>query len=173
MPKPTMKVFRAADAPLFENEEGSITMAPSAAEGLGRLVEGGMEDGSVLKTLFDGPGFGLHYAWFKPNYQLGRHSHSLDAIYYIVSGSLKLGNEWLGAGDGFFLPADVPYIYTVGEEGLELLEFRHSAHFTTHVPGAGKAFWDRALETIEANREAWLKAVPPRPAEVRSREPVS
>jgi hypothetical protein len=159
-----MEIFRASEAPAFENGEGTITMAPSAEVGLGRMIEAGMEDGSVLKTLFDGPGFALHYAWFKPNYQLGRHSHSLDAIYYVVSGSLKLGSEWLGAGDGFFLPADVPYVYTVGPDGLELLEFRHSANFTTHVPGASKAFWDKAVETVRANHQAWLKAKPPRAA---------
>ena len=54
---------------------------------------------------------------------MARHSHSVDALYYIVSGSLKLGTEWMGAGDGFWLSGDTPYTYTAGPEGLEIVAF--------------------------------------------------
>jgi hypothetical protein len=172
MSKETMKIFRAAEAPLHVSEAGSVTVAESSQQGLAKVYEAGMADGFVLKTLFEGPGFALHYVWFKANYLLGRHSHNLDALYYIVAGSLQIGDEWLGAGDGIFLPADTQYVYTVGPEGVELLEFRHDAHFTTFVSGASQAFWDRALETVRVNREAWLAATPPRPARLPQKVPV-
>jgi hypothetical protein len=163
--KPVMQIYRAKECRRMTNEEGTVsTMPASAIVGLGRMAEAGMTDGYVIKVLFDVPGFTLHYAWFKANYPVARHSHSVDALYYIVSGSLKLGTEWLGAGDGFWLSGDTPYTYTAGPEGLEVLEFRHTSHFTTAAPGGTKAYFDKAVAAIEANREAWLVATPPRAA---------
>ncbi|MBV9559482.1 MAG: hypothetical protein JOY90_03320 [Bradyrhizobium sp.] len=163
--KPKMQIYRAKECRHMTEEEGTVSSMPeSAAVGLARMAEAGMADGYVIKVLFDAPGFALHYAWFKPNYPLGRHSHSVDALYYIVSGSMKLGTEWLGAGDGFWLAGDTPYIYTAGPEGLEILEFRHTSKFTSAAQGGTKAFWDKAVGTIEANRDAWLAATPPRAA---------
>ena len=37
--------------------------------------------------------------------------HNADCLYFIVAGSLRLGSEELGPGDGFFLGVDVPYTY--------------------------------------------------------------
>ena len=163
--KPVMQIYRAKECRRMTDEEGTVSHMPeSAMVGLGRMAEAGMTDGYVIKVLFDVPGFTLHYAWFKANYPVARHSHSVDALYYIVSGSLKLGTEWMGAGDGFWLSGDTPYTYTCGPEGLEVLEFRHTSEFTTAAPGGTKAYFDKAVAAIEANRAAWLTATPPRAA---------
>ena len=163
--KPTMQIYRAKECRHMTDDEGTVSNMPeSAMVGLGRMAAAGMTDGYVIKVLFDVPGFALHYAWFKPNYPVARHSHSVDALYYIVSGTLKLGTEWFGAGDGFWLSGDTPYTYTAGPDGVEVLEFRHTSQFTTAAPGGTKAYFDKAVAAIEANREAWLKATPPRAA---------
>ena len=39
----------------------------------------------------------------------------------------------LGPGDGFFLPADQPYAYHAGPDGVKLLEFRHDTAFDMKV----------------------------------------
>ncbi|MDQ1430431.1 MAG: hypothetical protein QOF40_1033, partial [Actinomycetota bacterium] len=36
--------------------------------------------------------------------------------------------DFVGAGSGF-VPADAPYAYTAGPEGIEILEFRHASAF--------------------------------------------
>ncbi len=161
-----MEIFRAATSPLFDERSARMDIPPAAMEQLRRLAEAGRGDGYVLKTLFDAPGFALHYVWFKPNYQLSRHSHDSDALYYIVAGSIRLGTEWLGAGDGIFLPAETPYVYAAGPDGVELLEFRHSSDFNTSVRNGSTAYWDRMIAGVAANRAAWQAATPPRAAKV-------
>jgi hypothetical protein len=142
----TMSIFRARDI------------------ALARMFEAGMTSGAVVKRLFDAPGFSLLYAWFKPSFPLYRHSHDKDCLYYIVSGSLRLGTEDLGPGDGFFLTADTPYTYSIGPDGLEILEFRHEGDFNTRTMGGTKAYWDKAVAAITANRSTWEAMVPPRAA---------
>jgi quercetin dioxygenase-like cupin family protein len=68
---------------------------------------------------------------FPPGAMLPRHSHSADCLYYIVSGGIVMGTRELGPGDGFFVPADQPYGYRAGAEGVVLLEFRQSTAFDT------------------------------------------
>ena len=86
------------------------------------------------------------------------------SIDYIVSGKIKLGTEWLGAGDGFFLPDATPYTYVVGDEGVELLEFRTSNDINFKSFNHTAAWWDKAEKSIRENRSAWLAMVPPRAA---------
>ena len=83
------------------------------------------------------------------------HSHSADCLYFIVAGSLTMGSETLGPGDGFFVGTDVPYAYVPGPEGVEVLEFRTSNHFDFKALGKTKAYWDRAVADIRAAREGW------------------
>jgi hypothetical protein len=165
-----MKLFRAAEAPsLSESSDDHAMhfapMSPTTQAGIGKLLEAGINDGNVTKCLFSGPGFSLVYAWFKPHFPLARHSHDADCLYYIVSGSLRLGTEALGPGDGFFLPKDMPYTYTIGGEGLEILEFRHTGHFEFRAAGGTAAYWEKAAATIAANRDAWKQLTPPRAAQ--------
>src|SRR5690606_20778947 len=103
-------------APLFE-ETDIAHMAgvnPSIEKGLADFQASGGADGSLTKVLFAMPGFSLVYAWFKSGYPLPLHSHNADCLYYIISGSIRLGTEDLGKGDGFFVGCDVPCAYTPG-----------------------------------------------------------
>ena len=84
------------------------------------------------------------------------------SIYYITAGSLRIGDQTLGKGDGFFLPKDMPYTYRAGPDGVELLEFRQtdrvsiSASTPTRPPSGQKA-----AEICAANQEDWKVAPPP------------
>ena len=165
--RPAMQIYRAAEGVIDAPEMGDpsiLPMSPETMAGFARLVEAGVTDGSLVKTLIDLPGFSLTYVWFKPHYPLPRHSHKQDCLYYIVSGKIKLGTEWLGAGDGFFLPDATPYTYVVGNEGVELLEFRNSSDIDFKSFNHSAAWWNKAEKAIRDNRASWQSMVPPRPA---------
>jgi hypothetical protein len=102
----------------------------------------------------DGHGLSLIWLRFAPNYPLPRHSHSTDCLYYIVAGEVHLGRRVLRAGEGFFVPADAPYGYTVGPEGVELLEFRATTVFDSQIRET-PAGWRRILDAIRVNRDEW------------------
>ncbi len=153
---PGMQIFRASEAP--RNYDSTMTSEPLsdvASAGSQRLIEAGVEDGHENRVLFVGGGFSLVYAWFKSGYPLPRHTHNETCLYYIVGGSLQLGNEELRAGDGFLLGHDVPYTYTPGPEGVEIIEFRACETFNIDVLANNPAFWDSAVKTVEQNREKW------------------
>jgi hypothetical protein len=165
MTKPKMAVFRARTARQMTGEDGHFEAPPAGSfDGWTKLFEAGLADGTVAKMLMDLPGFSLVYNWFKPHFPLPRHSHSEDCLYYIISGSAQLGTEELGIGDGFFIAADTPYYYTIGAEGLEVLEFRHKGFFTTKGSAATQRYWDSALASIAKNRDTWRAMIPPPPA---------
>lgn len=165
--KSAMQIFRASEGRVSASDGSNSNVLPMSQEtqdGFAKLVDAGIMEGSMVKTLIDIPGFSLVYVWFKPHYPLARHSHKQDCLYYIIAGSIKLGTEKLGAGDGFFLPDATPYTYAVGDEGVELLEFRHSSDINFKAYGATAAWWEKAEKAIRENREAWQAIVPPRPA---------
>jgi hypothetical protein len=108
------------------------------------------------------PGFSLAHVWFKADFPLPLHSHDADCLYYIVAGSLQLGTETLGPRDSFFVPAHAAYAYRPGPDGVELLEIRHANTFDFQMFARSQAFYDKALATVDARREDWIKA--PRPA---------
>ena len=128
---------------------------------LGQVQEAGVFEGAEERLLFSIPGFSLLHVWFKHGYPLPLHSHDADCLYYIVAGSIKLGTETLGPRDGFFVPANVPYGYTPGPEGVEVLEFRHATHFNFVNHANGLGFWEKALESVKANRPDWATAKMP------------
>lgn len=152
------KIFRFAEASPEDGLTHEMSYAPTSPEVLARsqeLTEAGMLEGAENRMLFSGAGFSLAYAWFKSGFPLPRHSHDSACLYYIVAGSLQLGDEVLKAGDGFFVDAGVPYAYTPGPEGLEILEFRSTQTFDIRMLAGAGAFWDRALKTVEGKRAAW------------------
>ena len=156
----TFAIFRAKDAP-FAAETGCMHFEPFRDEVLpllGQVQEAGVFNGAEERLLFSIPGFSLLHAWFKHGYPLPLHSHDADCLYYIVSGSIKLGTETLGPRDGFFVPANMPYTYTTGPEGVEVLEFRHATEFNFVNHANGLAFWEKALETVKANQADWATA---------------
>lgn len=156
------EIFRNADA-YRVGTEGVLTTDPTPvqAEGLDRMLEAGVMDGAEFTVLCTLPGFSLVHAWVKKDYPLPLHSHSGDGLYHIVSGSLRLGTEDLAAGDSIFIPANTPYTYRAGPDGAEVLEFRHTIDVDFQNYAKNRAFYDKAVSTILANRDAWRSAGKP------------
>src|SRR6476661_8296461 len=113
MSRPTrqkLQLFSRATAPTLK-ESGA--MLPAEVDDAGRSAAEllAAADGSVIKLLFgdpDGPddgGMSLTWARFGANFPLPRHSHSVDCVYYVVAGELRMGSQTLVAGDGFFIAA--------------------------------------------------------------------
>lgn len=156
-------IFKAKQA--TANVESTVLemapFTPIVAEGAKRAMEAGLDRGQELKLLFEMPGFSLVHAWFKSEFPLPRHTHNCDCLYYIVAGSLRLGTEELGRGDGFFVGKDVPYSYTPGPSGVEVLEFRASNAFDIQVLANNPLFWESAVKTATARRSVWLEEQPP------------
>ena len=153
-----MVLFRGAEAPSLE--EAGMMDAPVFTE---PGAAGSPVDGEVVKRTLEATrltvpfrqdgneGFSVVTVEFGPGYVLPRHSHSSDCLYYIVAGELTMGRRVLGAGDGFFLPADQPYAYTAGPEGVKLLEFRHSTSFDIKVYEKDMArYFQRAEASMDA-----------------------
>jgi hypothetical protein len=160
---PPFAIFRFKDSPLM-GEAGVIysdAPSPVTAEYFPKLKAAGYDAGHQLKVLFSAPGFSLTHVWFKSGYPLPRHSHNADCLYYIIAGSLQIGTEELGPGDGFFLGSDTPYTYTVGEQGMELLEFRTSNWFDIKVLADNPAFWVKAIQEVQGKHGAWASEPPP------------
>ena len=155
------QIFRAADAPGLM-EAGCMSVEPFTPvqrAGMDKAMAAGYSEGDEIKVLTDLPGFGLTHVWFKAGYQLPLHSHDADCMYYVVAGSLKLGSEELGPRDCFFVPADVPYTYKPGPDGVEVLEIRHANHFNFVNHARGEAWWDKAAGEITIHRDSW-KSMP-------------
>lgn len=157
------QIFRAKDAPGLM-EAGCMTVepyTPAQRAGMDKVLAAGFLEGDEVKVLCQLPGFSLTHVWFKEGYPLPLHSHDADCLYYIIAGSIRLGTEELGPRDSFFVPADVPYAYKPGPEGVELLEIRHANSFNFVNLAKGEAFWDKAAEQAAARREAWKTAKRP------------
>lgn len=163
---PKFEIYRMRDARPY-HETSVLRHEPvsdTVAQGAKMAVEAGMGEGHDLKLLFEAPGFTLSYAWFKSGYPLPRHTHNVDCLYYILGGSLKIGTEELGKGDGFFIGSEVPYTYTPGEQGVEVLEFRPSNDFNIKVLANNLAFWEKAAQAVAGQRESWRTQ--PRPSTI-------
>ena len=139
-----MSIFRASEASDFM-ESGVMSMPQMSDDTkvkLAEVVGDGSGTGAQVKVLTrqptDAGGFNLVHLWFKANYPLPRHTHDVDCIYYVISGSLTMGNQELRAGDGFFVPADAPYQYDAGPDGVERAVSDNALH--------------RALECLPARR---------------------
>lgn len=156
-------IFRSAEASDFD-ESGIMATVPLSEiemEGSIAAVGAGMLGGANVRLLFESPMMTLTHAWFKSGFPLPRHSHNVDCLYYIVAGSLRLGTETLAKGDGFFVGADVPYSYTPGPEGVEVLEFRATNSFDIRLLANNPAFWAKAVDHVGAKQDAWATEPPP------------
>jgi hypothetical protein len=161
-------IFRAKDALEYDEAE-CMTPQPVSDTALHwsqQLTEAGMLEGSTVKLLFSRPGLSMTYVWFKSGYPLPRHSHDADCAYFIIAGSLKIGVEELGPGDGFFVGKDVPYTYTPGPQGVEVLEVRTANAFDIKLLANNAAWWEKALVSVAGARERWKDEVPPSGMEV-------
>lgn len=153
---PPFAVFRARDACDCTDEDYTTApMSDVASDGMARLFENGFADGGKVKMLYSRPGMTLTYCWFKNGYPLPLHSHDTDCLYFIIAGSLKVGTEELGPGDGFFVGGDVPYSYQPGDQGVEVLEFRTKDHFDFKVLANSTNYWNKALAGMLAAKPRW------------------
>ncbi len=162
---PAIQLFRARDASDFVHSDMMTSDAPLADE-VGSLsqamIDEGMLEGSKLSVLFRrAGGFSLTHVWFKSGFPLPSHSHSTPCLYYVLAGSLKVGSQELGAGDGFYISAETPYIYVPGPEGVEVLEFRDSDSFDIKVRDHNPKWWVKALQRLRVARKSWPSEAPP------------
>jgi quercetin dioxygenase-like cupin family protein len=155
-------IYRASEGvPLQETDFMSAPeMSPGAGAGFGGaltagLGAGGMVDVVVRQDEAEG-GFSLVRLWFKANYPLVRHTHDADCLYYVLSGTAVMGNQTLHTGDSFFVPANAPYRYNAGPEGVEILEIRHGVEqFNMVIPDEPESRWQAMAEAAASNRDAW------------------
>ena len=69
-----------------------------------------------------------------------------------------MGSRRIGAGAGFFVPADAPYAYTAGPEGIEILEFRSVSSFDMQIT-ENLPRWDRIVEAVREHKADWVADV--------------
>jgi quercetin dioxygenase-like cupin family protein len=157
-----ISLFRAKDAvDLYETDLMSTPeMSAATAEAFQSSLAAGLGAGAQTKVLLrqdaEEGGFSLVTLWFKPGFPLPRHTHHVDCLYYVLSGSAIMGNQTLRAGDGFFVPEDAPYQYSAGPEGVEVLEIRHGVeHFDMKIPDARPEVIEAANELAQSRREEW------------------
>jgi mannose-6-phosphate isomerase-like protein (cupin superfamily) len=161
--KQGITIYRASDA-IDLSETDFMTRTDTSEEvsrGISESVRAGVGTGSEVKVLVrDAGGFSLVYLWFKANYPLPRHSHNVDCLYYVISGSAVMGSQTLHPGDSFFVPAGAPYQYSAGSDGVEVLEVRHGAtQFDIKLSEAAPARWQAMAEVVKANRDQWAETV--------------
>jgi hypothetical protein len=154
------RIYRGQDAPpLGSAKERTFTPDPSyqpgpvITDGLARLQEAGFRNGGTGRLLYSGPGLHVSYVWFKNGFPLPLHSHSADC--------LRVGTETLTVGDGVFVPAEVPYTFTPGPDGVEILEIRTSSDFDSKYRSRNPAYWDKAVATVEAHQAQWHEEAQP------------
>ncbi|PPE74420.1 hypothetical protein C3942_06540 [Solimonas fluminis] len=165
--EPRLRVFRGSEATALGPETmGTGPVSDEVRAGLARLAEAGVVAGKGEKNLLlfgrpgeDGPS--LVYLWFKSGYVLPPHRHDGDCLYYILAGSLRIGKERLGKGDGLFVPAQAAYAYEAGPQGVELLEFRNATQFSISLMGGREGAWDRMIRAFRDNAQAWRDELPP------------
>jgi hypothetical protein len=162
-PTPGLRVYRGAEARDYAEHDVMelADITPVVADGLASFATAGAGAGQQVKLLFGAPGFSLTYVWFKSGYPLPLHSHNADCLYYIIAGSVRIGREELGPGDGFFVGCDVPYTYVPGPEGVQVLEFRNTDHFHIRFLSNAKSAWEKTVAKLKAQRETWESEPPP------------
>jgi len=159
-PTERLTLFDVADAvPLADTDMMSMPTLTDPSVGLEKVGEWAGSSRHVVKVLYRGEGddgMSLVWSWFGPDYALPRHSHSADCLYYVVRGEARLGNRVVGAGSGFFVPADAPYAYRAGPEGIEILEFRHATGFDMQISETAARF-TAIVDGARAHADAWAQ----------------
>lgn len=161
-PKP-FEIFRATEYRDYgeHNLMELVDTGPVILEALGEFEREGGGAGQTVRMAYSRPGMSLTHVWFKSGYPLPLHSHTGDCLYYLLAGSIRVGTETLGPGDGFFVGSDVPYTYETGPDGAEVLEFRATDWMNIRFMAKGKAAWDKTVGKLKAQRESWETEVPP------------
>jgi quercetin dioxygenase-like cupin family protein len=155
-----LTIFRTADAADLETSHAfdEVTFPDEVQSFIAKFDLSLLAAGSIVDLVFrqrGGAGHSIVRAWFAPGYKLFRHSHNADCTYYITSGLLRLGNQTLTSGEGFFVPGNHPYSYEAGPDGLEILEFRSATSFNMRVLDHDEKRWTDVFAVASANQETW------------------
>jgi quercetin dioxygenase-like cupin family protein len=157
-----IRVYRAADAPdLHESGATRNDFGPNT-----ELVETATKlassDCSINKLMLHQSrgegGLSIVYLFFKPNFPLFRHSHDVDSLYVVISGSVVdfMGKETLRPGDIWSVKAGTSYWYTAGPDGVEVLEmFRDADTATIIYTENPPERLQEAEAAVQANEAAW------------------
>ena len=157
-PRRGIKFFdKGAARPLHET--GMMSMPTTEGDVDAQMMEWALSGGHIVNVLYqDGDdGMSLVWSWFGPGYALPRHSHSADCLYFVISGEAHLGNRTVGAGSGFFVPADATYAYSAGPEGIQILEFRNVSSFDMRITES-LGGWDRIVDSVREHSDEWKAA---------------
>jgi len=166
-PRKKMQIFRFSEGEeLTEEMMPYVGVDETLMKGFAKMAAIGHERHVVDNTLclFKEPGEGgmsLVYAWFKSGFVLPKHSHDADCLYYVIAGSLKMGTQVLGKGDGVFIPSGFDYTYEVGPDGVEVLEFRTSNKFHIKFNGNDEAHLDKMTEASRKGKGVWETEIAP------------
>lgn len=161
-PRRGVSIYRAADAVDINTTE--FMQAPVTPDGERLAFDPGVAEGAgagakvmiLARQSEEEGGFSLLHAWFKADYPLPRHSHNSDCMYHVLSGEAIMGNQTLRCGDSFFVPADAPYVYTAGPDGVEVLEIRRNVEqFDMKIAGPAAGRFAEMLVTSAAQRDRW------------------
>jgi len=134
---------------------------PATLRGLQQMREDTGPPGAAAMVLFSSETMHVSYAWFKSGYPLPLHSHDADCYYLVVGGSMKVGSEVLGKGDGVLIPAGAPYTVTPLDEGVEFIEYRNAEDYDTNFRSKSDTYWDRIDEKRKASAERWASECQP------------
>lgn len=161
--RPRFELFRGADAPALEDCDCMTyeSDAPNLAAVQPKLAEVMQVRGEYADVPYRRENMSLARLWFKSGFPLPLHTHDRDCLYYIVAGSIRMGSETLVAGDGFFVGAEVPYSYTAGPEGVEVLEFRNTDRFNIRIKDKPVAAWEKMLDVMREGATRWVDEAPP------------
>ena len=159
----SFEIYRASEARDYAEHaiQHMDDPPPAAIAALGKFAMEGSAAGQQVKLAYARPGFSLTHVWFKSGYPLPLHSHSGDCLYHITAGSIRIGEDVLGPGDGFFVENDVPYTYEIGPEGVEVLEFRATDQLDIRFKARGKAVWSRIVARLRERGPTWASEPPP------------
>ena len=102
-------------------------------------------------------GFSIVRVYLAPGYILPAHTHNSDCLYYVLRGQAILGKRVIEPGGGFFVPSGKAYGYTAGDEGAEVLEFRHATTTDFHETERSPARWKKIMENAERH-DGWKDA---------------
>lgn len=166
-PAATVTIYRASEAePMKSAKERGVVrkdhpVHPATAEGVMRFATGGAGDGAMARILFESEDFHVSYAWFKSGFPLPLHSHDANCFYQIIAGSMTVGTQLLGKGDGVLIPASVPYTVTPGPDGVEFIEIRPTSNYDTRYRGKTEKYWDKIVDTLQARKSVWAQEQAP------------
>ena len=74
----------------------------------------------------DPDGFSLSAVRYAPGAYVPRHHHDVAQVVIVLEGDASLGSRRLGPGCGYFTPVGSDYAVQAGDDGVTMLEFRHS-----------------------------------------------